>query len=253
VRELGERFGIGPERVRQLLNHHVRQATGLPVDAKAMSRAATAARRAKDLALAQARGEELLAAWRAGEKLEGIASRASAGALLPSLRARHPHRRALPTAHRAPSRSPARPPGPGGRAEPANARPSRTAAHTRRTRSRRPRDRARHRGRRAATSQGAPAPAHRRTARQRQDRHPAHLPDRRPESRPHGRGLRNVRKSGDGGNRTHVRNRVKMASTSVAGALISSRVRLAGGVARDQPPMVFPAQRRRASPGEPTF
>jgi len=48
--------------------------------------------------------------------------------------------------------------------------------------------------------------------------------------------LRNVRKSGDGGNRTHVRNRVRMASTSVAGALISSSARLAGGVAGDQPP-----------------
>jgi 3-hydroxyisobutyrate dehydrogenase-like beta-hydroxyacid dehydrogenase len=75
LRELGERFGIGPERVRQLLNRRVRQTTGLPVDAKAMSRAATAARRAKDLALAQARAEELLAAWRTGEKLEEIASR----------------------------------------------------------------------------------------------------------------------------------------------------------------------------------
>lgn len=75
LRELGERFGIGPERVRQLLNRHVRQTTGLPVDAKAMSRAATAARRAKDLALAQERAKELLAAWRAGEKLEDIAGR----------------------------------------------------------------------------------------------------------------------------------------------------------------------------------
>lgn len=75
LRELGERFGVGSERVRQLLNRHVRQATGLPVDAKEMSRAATAARRAKDLALAQAQGEELLAAWRTGEKLEEIAGR----------------------------------------------------------------------------------------------------------------------------------------------------------------------------------
>jgi transposase len=75
LRELGERFGVGPERVRQLLNRYVRQATGLPVDAKAMSRAATAARRAKDLALAQAQAEELVAAWRAGEKLEEIAGR----------------------------------------------------------------------------------------------------------------------------------------------------------------------------------
>lgn len=75
LRELGERFGVGPERVRQLLNRYVRQTTGLPVDAKAMSRAATAARRARDLALAEARAEELITAWRAGEKPEGIAGR----------------------------------------------------------------------------------------------------------------------------------------------------------------------------------
>lgn len=42
--------------------------------------------------------------------------------------------------------------------------------------------------------------------------------------------------SGDGGNRTHVRNRVRVASTSVAGPLISSSTRLAGGVVGDQPP-----------------
>ena len=59
--------------------------------------------------------------------------------------------------------------------------------------------------------------------------------------------------SGDGGNRTHVRNRVRMASTSVSGALISSSARLAGGVAEDQPPEVFPAWRRRTAPGEPAF
>jgi len=41
---------------------------------------------------------------------------------------------------------------------------------------------------------------------------------------------------GDGGNRTHVRDRVGAASTSVAGALISSPARLAGGVAGDQSP-----------------
>jgi transposase len=73
LRELGERFGIGPERARQLLNRYVRQTTGLPVDAKAMSRAATTARQAKDLALARERAGELLAAWRTGEKPEDIA------------------------------------------------------------------------------------------------------------------------------------------------------------------------------------
>ncbi len=41
---------------------------------------------------------------------------------------------------------------------------------------------------------------------------------------------------GDGGNRTHVRDSVVMASTSVSGALISSLARLAGGVAGDQSP-----------------
>ena len=39
---------------------------------------------------------------------------------------------------------------------------------------------------------------------------------------------------GDGGNRTRVRDRVRVASTSVAGALISSPTRLAGGVVGDQ-------------------
>jgi site-specific DNA recombinase len=86
------------------------------------------------------------------------------------------------------------------------------------------------RTRRARANQGTPAHPHRRASRQQQDRHPADLPHR------HARGLRNVRKSGDGGNRTHVRNRVWMASTSVAGALISSPTRLAGGVVGDQPP-----------------
>ena len=50
---------------------------------------------------------------------------------------------------------------------------------------------------------------------------------------PHLQAFRGI--SGDGGNRTHVRDRVKVASTSVAGALISSPARLAGGVAGDQP------------------
>ena len=59
--------------------------------------------------------------------------------------------------------------------------------------------------------------------------------------------------SGDGGNRTHVRDRVKVASTSVAGTLISSLARLAGWVAGDQPPWVSPAWRRRTAPGEPAI
>ena len=56
-------------------------------------------------------------------------------------------------------------------------------------------------------------------------------------------------KSGDGGNRTRVRDRAEMASTSVAGALISSRDRLAGGVARDQLPDDVPGSAGADLPG----
>jgi Sigma-70, region 4 len=73
LRELGQRFGVGPERARQLLNRYVRQTTGRPVDARAMSRTAAAVRRAGDLARAQAQAEELLAAWREGQEVEQIA------------------------------------------------------------------------------------------------------------------------------------------------------------------------------------
>jgi hypothetical protein len=65
---------------------------------------------------------------------------------------------------------------------------------------------------------------------------PRHPKRRRPRP-PRGLSRFDLRQdSGDGGNRTHVRNRVRVASTSVAGALISSLARLAGGVVRDQPP-----------------
>jgi hypothetical protein len=58
--------------------------------------------------------------------------------------------------------------------------------------------------------------------------------------------------SGDGGNRTRVRDRVAVASTSVSGALISSSDRLAGGVSEDQLPEMSPAWRERTAPGNPT-
>ncbi len=47
-------------------------------------------------------------------------------------------------------------------------------------------------------------------------------------------------RDGDGGNRTHVRDRTAMASTSVARALISPSARLAGGVAGGQLPKSVP-------------
>src|SRR4051812_15055558 len=46
---------------------------------------------------------------------------------------------------------------------------------------------------------------------------------------------------GDGGNRTHVRDRVGLASTSVSGALISFPTRHAGGVVGNQPPEKVPS------------
>lgn len=68
-----ERFGVGPERVRQLINRHVRQATGRPPDPAGLSRAAKAVRREADLARAQAHASEMLAVWRGGEDPERIA------------------------------------------------------------------------------------------------------------------------------------------------------------------------------------
>lgn len=73
LRQLAERYRIGPERVRQLLNHYASQTTGQSVSGEERSRTAAAARRAKDLVQAQARTPELLAAWRDGHTPEEIA------------------------------------------------------------------------------------------------------------------------------------------------------------------------------------
>jgi transposase len=73
LRELARRFHLSPERVRQLLNEYVRTGADEWPSARAMSRAATAVRRARDLARAQAQAGELLAAWREGEEREQIA------------------------------------------------------------------------------------------------------------------------------------------------------------------------------------
>jgi DNA-binding CsgD family transcriptional regulator len=73
LRELADRYSISPERVRQLLYRYARQTTDQPVSTTAMSRAATAARRARDLERAQAQADELLGAWREGQQPEEIA------------------------------------------------------------------------------------------------------------------------------------------------------------------------------------
>lgn len=64
---IAARFGIGPERVRQLINRHVRETTGRPPDVAGLSQAAKAIRRAADLARTQDRAQELIAAWREGD------------------------------------------------------------------------------------------------------------------------------------------------------------------------------------------
>lgn len=70
---IASRFGIGPERVRQLINRHVGETTGRPPDARGLSQTAKATRRAADLARAQARTRELIAAWREGEDPQRLA------------------------------------------------------------------------------------------------------------------------------------------------------------------------------------
>jgi Mor family transcriptional regulator len=72
LRELARRFGLSPERVRQLVYEYAR-ATGKQASTAAISSEAKAARRANELARAEARAEDLLAAWRDGHELEQIA------------------------------------------------------------------------------------------------------------------------------------------------------------------------------------
>lgn len=71
LRSIGERFDVSPERVRQVLNRHARQAAACGkqrISMRAMSRKATEVRQARELALAQARTSEVLAAWREAQE-----------------------------------------------------------------------------------------------------------------------------------------------------------------------------------------
>ncbi|MGN6373677.1 MAG: sigma factor-like helix-turn-helix DNA-binding protein [Solirubrobacteraceae bacterium] len=72
LRQLAERFQVSPERVRQLVYAYAR-AAGCQRSIVAISRVATAARRAQDLARAEGLAGELLAAWRDGAEPEQIA------------------------------------------------------------------------------------------------------------------------------------------------------------------------------------
>jgi DNA-binding CsgD family transcriptional regulator len=71
LRAIGERFGVSPERVRQVLNLHARQTTAhgkQSISMRALSRKATEVRKARELALAEAREGEVLAAWREAQE-----------------------------------------------------------------------------------------------------------------------------------------------------------------------------------------
>lgn len=61
--EIGERFGVSKELVRRILRKHF-GLTGSPPAVKARRWASTETRRANDLARAQSRADELIAAWR---------------------------------------------------------------------------------------------------------------------------------------------------------------------------------------------
>lgn len=72
--EIAARYGIGAERVRQLVNRHIYLTTGR-LDAKAISEVAAQIRREKDTIAALALTDAILAAWCAGGKPESIARR----------------------------------------------------------------------------------------------------------------------------------------------------------------------------------
>lgn len=71
--EIGARFGVGPERVRQLINRHVRHTTGQIPNPGQLSRTAAEIRRQAELARAQEHAVELLAAWREGADPQHLA------------------------------------------------------------------------------------------------------------------------------------------------------------------------------------
>lgn len=70
--QIARRFSLHVERIRQILREHFRL-TGVPPAAKVRRAAATAKRRADDLARAQSQSSQLLTAWRAGADIKQLA------------------------------------------------------------------------------------------------------------------------------------------------------------------------------------
>jgi transposase len=70
---IGKRFGVGPERVRQLINRHIHQTTGQIPNPGQISRTASEIRRQVEMARAQEHAVELLVAWRDGADVRQLA------------------------------------------------------------------------------------------------------------------------------------------------------------------------------------
>ncbi len=69
--EIGARFDVGQERVRQLLNLYFGM-SGVPPAAKRHRRVVTAKRRADDLAAARGQQAQIIAAWRSGLEIRDL-------------------------------------------------------------------------------------------------------------------------------------------------------------------------------------
>lgn len=74
LQEVGQRFGIIPERVRQIMAAHF-GLRGSPPTVKAKRWATTEKRRADNLARAQARADDIIAAWRDGAGTQQLADK----------------------------------------------------------------------------------------------------------------------------------------------------------------------------------
>jgi Mor family transcriptional regulator len=73
LNELARRYHVSRERVRQLLREYARERTGERPSSRAISRMAAQARRERNLALARAHAQQILASWRSGEEPKEIA------------------------------------------------------------------------------------------------------------------------------------------------------------------------------------
>lgn len=75
LRQIGERYGVSKERVRQIVNRHLYTTGRWTVDGETVSERSARVRAEKDLAAARAQSAAIIAAWRDGGKPHEIAQR----------------------------------------------------------------------------------------------------------------------------------------------------------------------------------